>query len=462
MGETPTVDASPSDALAAPTATEDISEVAASQPDTIRWKNFKLIVKDVSDDGTFEGYASVWGVVDSDSEVCDKGCTTRSLKNNPNFVLLWMHDTKQPIGFALEAIEDDRGLRIKGQLSLECEAGRYAYAMLKLAAKVGGTARMGLSIGFRALSKKFVEDPKTKKNHLHFTEIALLETSIVTFPANPDAWVSSVKSQFLQTQNEEEDIMRLSDEQIPALAQAVADVITKGKATQVPDKAPSEFSFNAALQHAQSQTQIHKDRNDIEGALYDTLSKIHGSDLPHSDFTKAVAGCFDEYGKAMTDVHARIRQMTKTNKSADISEFVTKAVTVVAPVVEEEVTDLETKKGKAISAANKKKLLAAHAAMQDALASQAEVHKSMFGDSGEDDGAANAAASDQMGSMSDETPIEGKEATEEKSVTTEEKSAAPTDVTAQPTESSDSGIHSLLDDLAQITKSRLESLNGRN
>lgn len=429
----------------------------------VRWKNFKLIVKDVADDGTFNGYASVWGVIDSDSEVCDKGCTTRSLKNNPNFVLLWQHDTKQPIGFALEASEDERGLKIKGQLALDCEKGQHAYAMLKLAKKVGGTAKMGLSIGFRALSKRYMEDPRTKKTHLHFTEIALLETSIVTFPANPDAWVNSVKSQFLEHQ-EEHDTMRLSDEQIPALAKALVEVLdqtkqpatgqkadnmTEDKAKKVPADSgnPDDYSFNASLQHAQTQSDLWRDKSNIEDALYSTLSKIHGSELADGDFEKAVGNCFDQYGKAMTGIHTRMRALKAAKKETDISGLISKSAAEPA----------ETKKGKSISAANKKKLLAAHADMQDALDRQAAVHKSMFDGGAEDDGAASAQASDEVGQMSDSESIEGKEANaSEKSEVTEAKSETPVVDTAQPASDSDSGTHSLFEELATLTKSRLE------
>lgn len=98
--------------------------------------------------------------------------------------MLWQHEDDKPIGIWQEMVEDARGLRVKGQLALETVRGKEAHALLKLG------AINGLSIGF--ISKAWSYDVDADVRTL--TEVDLWEVSLVTFPANQDARVTSVKS----------------------------------------------------------------------------------------------------------------------------------------------------------------------------------------------------------------------------------------------------------------------------
>jgi uncharacterized protein len=140
---------------------------------------------DVQEDGTFSGYGSVFGVVDSYGTVIDKGAFSRTLKNRKSPVrLLWQHNSDQPIGVFTEMSEDNVGLKFTGQLNLEVQQGKEAYSLLKQG------ALDGMSIGFYIISEQLTD------NVTHFTEVKLREISIVTFPANEDATISSVRSAF--------------------------------------------------------------------------------------------------------------------------------------------------------------------------------------------------------------------------------------------------------------------------
>lgn len=135
------------------------------------------------DTGEFEGYGSVFGVVDSYNEVVDKGAFTESLsKSMP--ALLWQHDARQPIGIYPFMQEDERGLKLRGKLNLEVQQGKEAYSLLKMG------ALNGLSIGFMTLEDRY--DHTTKIRHLE--KVKLMEVSLVTFPANEAATVDRVKS----------------------------------------------------------------------------------------------------------------------------------------------------------------------------------------------------------------------------------------------------------------------------
>lgn len=151
-------------------------------------RSYAFEIKAVSDDGTIEGYGSVFGVRDNYDDVVAAGAFAASLKAHKSAstmpAMLWQHDANEPIGVWTEMVEDATGLRIKGQLALDTTRGKEAHALLKL------RALNGLSIGF--ISKQWAYDRETDVRTL--TEIDLWEVSLVTFPANEKARVTDVKA----------------------------------------------------------------------------------------------------------------------------------------------------------------------------------------------------------------------------------------------------------------------------
>jgi hypothetical protein len=160
-------------------------------------------IKAVNADGTVEGYGSVFGVRDNYDDVIAKGAFIQSLKDHKAAgtmpAMLWQHDADKPIGIWTEMIEDEKGLRIKGQLAMETVKGKEAHALLKMG------ALNGLSIGF--MSKEWAYDRDTEVRTL--TAIDLWEVSLVTFPANEKARVTNVKSaDELQAPKDAEKVLR--------------------------------------------------------------------------------------------------------------------------------------------------------------------------------------------------------------------------------------------------------------
>ena len=151
-------------------------------------RSFALQIKAAGDDGTVEGYGSVFGVRDNYDDVIANGAFIQSLKDHKAAgtmpAMLWQHDADKPIGVWTEMVEDEKGLRIKGQLAMETVKGKEAHALLKMG------ALNGLSIGF--MSKEWAYDRDTEVRTL--TAIDLWEVSLVTFPANEKARVTNVKS----------------------------------------------------------------------------------------------------------------------------------------------------------------------------------------------------------------------------------------------------------------------------
>ena len=142
----------------------------------------------VSDDGTFKGYASVFGNVDSYGEIVEAGAFSESLKsmrkNDGPLPVLWQHDSTQPIGGDELVSEDETGLKADGFLLIDTiPMAKQAHALLKR------RVVKGLSIGYYVEKDSYNE--KTGVRTLH--KLALKEYSIVTFPANTLANVESVK-----------------------------------------------------------------------------------------------------------------------------------------------------------------------------------------------------------------------------------------------------------------------------
>jgi len=151
-------------------------------------RSYVLQLKAVGEDGTIEGYGSVFGVRDSYDDVIAPGAYAESLKAHKAEgtmpAMLWQHDASVPIGVWLEMVEDAKGLRIKGRLALDTVKGAEAYALLKMG------ALNGLSIGF--VSKQWSYDRETDVRTL--LEVELWEVSLVTFPSNEAARITGVKA----------------------------------------------------------------------------------------------------------------------------------------------------------------------------------------------------------------------------------------------------------------------------
>lgn len=153
----------------------------------MKTKDFSLQVKDLSEDGTFEGYGSIFGNVDSYGEKVMPGAFVASLakhrREGSSVLMLWQHNPSEPIGIWEDLAEDSKGLWGKGRLILEVQKARETHALMK--AKAIG----GLSIGYREVKVT------PEGNVRNLEELDLREISPVSFPANRRARIEAVKSE---------------------------------------------------------------------------------------------------------------------------------------------------------------------------------------------------------------------------------------------------------------------------
>ena len=150
-------------------------------------KAFGFEVKEITDEGVVEGYASIFGNVDQGGDKVAPGAfaesLTRARQEGRKVKMLWQHDPDRPIGVWDDLVEDGKGLRVRGTLVLEVERAREALALMKAG------AMGGLSIGYRTL----FSEPDGNVRVLR--KLDLYEVSPVTFPMNRAAKITAVKGE---------------------------------------------------------------------------------------------------------------------------------------------------------------------------------------------------------------------------------------------------------------------------
>lgn len=149
---------------------------------------FKFADAEAGARGEFVGYGSTFGNTDLGGDVVERGAFTETLKKRGpgDVAMLWGHDTRQvPIGKWLDMREDDRGLQVRGQLTLEIPKAREIHAALQ-----AGTVK-GLSIGYSVPPGGAEMDRGGRVRRLKALDVH--EVSVVTFPMNTRAQVQRVK-----------------------------------------------------------------------------------------------------------------------------------------------------------------------------------------------------------------------------------------------------------------------------
>ena len=157
-------------------------------------KDFAFDVHNVTE-GSIEGYASVFNNIDSAGDIIAPGAFKRTLaswqaKGRP-IPVLWQHDAYDPIGVTEAIAEDTKGLHVKARLITTVQRARDAHAL----AEAGALG--GLSIGFSVPKTASDGEPAITRDDKSgaqvFREVRLWEYSLVTFPANEEATITSVK-----------------------------------------------------------------------------------------------------------------------------------------------------------------------------------------------------------------------------------------------------------------------------
>lgn len=151
-------------------------------------KSFKFEVKSVQDDGSFSGYAAVFGNVDNGNDRIQKGAFTKTLMERKQFPLYYAHNgMKIPVGDVC-AEQDDFGLKVDGMLYLNDFEGKPLQEPRQLHMSMKRKVVNGMSIGYNAVKKAFEGSIR------NLSEIKLFEISVLPWGMNELAQVTDVKS----------------------------------------------------------------------------------------------------------------------------------------------------------------------------------------------------------------------------------------------------------------------------
>jgi uncharacterized protein len=133
---------------------------------------------------SFSGYASLFGIPDASGDIVMPGAFRRSLiqRGRKGIRMLFQHDPAQPLGTWSHLREDERGLFVRGELSLGASRVRDIGALL------ADGAIDGLSIGFKTVTA--ARDRVTGLRRL--LHVDLWEVSLVTFPMMASARVTAL------------------------------------------------------------------------------------------------------------------------------------------------------------------------------------------------------------------------------------------------------------------------------
>jgi len=149
-------------------------------------KNLALVASEIKfgAEGSlkFEGYASVFGGLDSYGDTVKEGAYKNTLTDRDRPIQLRWNHYGPIIGKFTELYEDEKGLYVKGELTKGHSIAEDTAALLRHG------AISGLSIGY------IVKDSQQNGVVRELKEIDLIEISVVESPADNNAHISSVKS----------------------------------------------------------------------------------------------------------------------------------------------------------------------------------------------------------------------------------------------------------------------------
>lgn len=155
----------------------------------MEYKNINFEIKHVDlDTGIIEGYGNVFNVKDLVNDITAPGAFAKSIEAHKQSgtapVMLWQHDPNKVIGVWTDISEDEKGLKLRGQLVKGIQLADEAMLLLK------AKALNGLSIGYRVKDSEY---DRTQKATI-LKEVDLHEVSVVTFPANTSSRIERVKA----------------------------------------------------------------------------------------------------------------------------------------------------------------------------------------------------------------------------------------------------------------------------
>lgn len=149
-----------------------------------REKSF--VIKELAvDEYKFKGYLSTYGNEDRVGDVIVKGAFDNSIKSRKIVPMLFNHNRDIVIG-KMALSSDEKGLYVEAEFSKNIEESIKVYELLKMG------ALSDMSVGMNILDYETI-DKSQPYGAWTIKEAEVLEGSIVTIAANPEAKIEQVK-----------------------------------------------------------------------------------------------------------------------------------------------------------------------------------------------------------------------------------------------------------------------------
>lgn len=180
-------------------------------------KAFSYELKAIHEEGNLyiEGYAAVFGNIDSYRDIIQKGAflNTISGKNGKRIKLCYQHDFDKVIGKIVELKEDDKGLFFKAKVS-NTALGKDVSIL------ISDEALDEVSIGYR--TKSYIYDEANEIRTI--TDLDLYEISLVSRAANEEATVTGTER---KDEQKDKDLKDYTDKELIELKQKIDKEYTK-------------------------------------------------------------------------------------------------------------------------------------------------------------------------------------------------------------------------------------------
>lgn len=209
--------------------------------------------------GVVKGYGSVFGNVDSDGDIINKGAYKKTIQENAKRVkYLYQHDMDKPLGKMVLLEEDDKGLIFEAQIP-KTQLGKDVVELMKAGVITEN------SVGILPIQKEMGND-----GYRHLNEVKLFEISAVTLAANDQAMIMDVKGnvdpeKIAKRFDKIAQLLRkgeISDE----LGFALEAEILKLKSIYINVTQPTDLEVTEPIE-------VKADNSDIYNYLFNTIKK---------------------------------------------------------------------------------------------------------------------------------------------------------------------------------------------
>jgi len=167
------------------------SSVGAERTMGFQTKEYEIKQDDDGDEFVFTAYGAVFGNKDRGGDILRKGAFKRTIKQNDGrFPLVADHnlgDMQSRLGVAY-AQEDQKGVRVKGHVNTDTQAGREVASHIRHAQK--HDLPVGMSFGYKVRDDDFDKE----KDARILKEVQNYEFTVTSIPMNEQARVQGVKA----------------------------------------------------------------------------------------------------------------------------------------------------------------------------------------------------------------------------------------------------------------------------